>query len=152
MAVSMRLSFLLALAIILACLHSPQEVAPVEEIKVMRGGYLKAGYCAIPTLEIAVPEETSFTATISFYSCSDEQGTADGITASGGFVFPGCAASYPDAFEFGTRLFVEGHGIVQIQDTGIGLSDKANWVDIWVGDTERCFELGIQERSVLILR
>ena len=92
-----------------------------------------------------------FEARISHYSCSEEQGTADGITASGCRVFEGCAASYPGEFEFGTKLFIAGIGIVEVWDTGTGPPSKEMWLDVYLESTEECFERGVVRRDVFVI-
>ena len=90
--------------------------------------------------------------TITRYTCSEAEGTADCVTASGEECGIGTAASYPGQFPFGSILYVEGVGIVFITDTGTGYQDKKPWIDVWTGrGRDYAFEWGVRKRRVWLL-
>lgn len=86
---------------------------------------------------------------ISAYTASiDECGKDDGITASGKKVRPGMLAAGRN-LPFGTKLYIEGYGIVVVEDRGGAIHERA--IDIYMETKKEAFEWGRQFRKVYIL-
>lgn len=87
--------------------------------------------------------------TISFYCpceiCCGEWAT--GCTASGVLAQEWHTVA-TDQFPFGTQLYVEGLGNFVVEDTGV----TGEWLDVFVNDHQEALDLGLQIRSVYIVR
>lgn len=82
------------------------------------------------------------------YSRSEEEGTANGITASETMVRPGVVAVDPEVIPLGTEIIIEGMGVFTAEDTGGNI--KGNRLDIYFESREEAFEFGIQSVNVFI--
>jgi 3D (Asp-Asp-Asp) domain-containing protein len=94
------------------------------------------------------PKTEPFKMIATAYSRSEEEGTADGITASGTIVRPGVVAVDPEVIPLGTEIFIEGLGVFTAEDTGGDI--KGNRLDIYFESREEAFEFGIQSVNVFI--
>jgi len=93
------------------------------------------------------PEPLKMIATA--YSRSEEEGTADGITASGTIVRPGVVAVDPEVIPLGTKIIIEGMGTYVAEDTGGAI--KGNRLDIYYESRKEAFEFGVQSVNVFVL-
>lgn len=75
------------------------------------------------------PGRREFVLVATGYTQSAEEGTADGITATGTRVRPGVAAVDPQVIPLGTTLWVEGYGYARAEDTGGAI--KGNRIDLF---------------------
>jgi len=83
--------------------------------------------------EEVILEATAYTA------ADDECGNGDGITASGRPVRPGYVAM-SRSIPFGTRVWIEGMGMYEVQDRGGAIEDGK--IDIYVETKDEAFEFG----------
>jgi len=101
----------------------------------------------VSPLQPPKPEPLKMIATA--YSRSEEEGTADGITASGTIVRPGVVAVDPDIIPLGTKIIIEGMGTYVAEDTGGAI--KGNRLDIYYESRKEAFEFGVQSVNVFVL-
>ena len=101
----------------------------------------------IAPLQPPKPEPFKMIATA--YSRSEEEGTADGITASGTIVRPGVVAVDPSVIPLGTKIIIEGMGTYVAEDTGGAI--KGNRLDIYYESRKEAFEFGVQSVNVFVL-
>lgn len=80
---------------------------------------------------------------------ADINGTGDGITASGLRVRKGLVAVDPRVIPLGTKVKVEGIGILLAADTGGAI--KGNRLDIFLESHAEAIAFGRQKRRVTIL-
>lgn len=95
------------------------------------------------------PKTEPFKMIATAYSRSEEEGTADGITASGTIVRPGVVAVDPDIIPLGTKIIIEGMGTYVAEDTGGAI--KGNRLDIYYESRKEAFEFGVQSVNVFVL-
>ena len=74
------------------------------------------------------------------YTQSPEEGTADGITATGTRVRPGVVAVDPRVIPLGSTLWVEGYGYARAEDTGGAI--KGNRIDLFFETKAEAFRWG----------
>lgn len=55
-----------------------------------------------------------------------------------------------NSLPFGTKIYIEGVGEFVVEDRGASWHQD-NWLDIYMGDVESCYEWGNQERGVYII-
>jgi 3D (Asp-Asp-Asp) domain-containing protein len=89
-----------------------------------------------------VMEITAYSATI------EDCGKEDGITASGEKIYRGVVAADP-SIPFGTRLYIEGVGIVVVKDRGGAI--QGDILDLYVPEPKDAKEWGRQKRKVYFL-
>ena len=78
-----------------------------------------------------------------------EDGTGDGITASGVPAAYGVAAVDPDVIPLGTRIFVPGYGIALAADTGGAI--EGHIVDLCYDDYDEAIQFGRRDVDVYLL-
>ena len=83
------------------------------------------------------------------YTKSVEEGTINGITASGTIVSRGTVSVDPKVIPLGTKLYVEGYGESIALDTGGAI--KGNRIDLYMETKEEAFEWGRRQVKVWIL-
>lgn len=93
-------------------------------------------------IEILVMEATA-------YTMSSEEGTADGITATGTKVHRGVVAVDPQVIPLGTRLWIEGYGEAVALDTGGAIRGKH--IDLYMDTEEEALRWGRRKVRVKIL-
>ena len=96
---------------------------------------------------------------VTHYGCDEGWG----ITASGVECRPGMAAGYAvrgsdgrimaaeiagQVMLFGSKVYVEGIGEVEVQDTGMGFEDGRAWLDIAMPTTRSAVDAGARWRKV----
>lgn len=74
---------------------------------------------------------------------------AYGITASGRKVEEGMVAADTSVLPFGTKIWIEGLGVYEVQDTGGDII--GNRIDIYMNDLDRAVQFGRQHRRVIVL-
>ena len=72
-----------------------------------------------------------------------------GITSSGKKVSQGTLAADTRFFPYGTKLYIEGLGVFEVQDTGGDI--KGNRLDIWFENLDEAIKFGRQHRKVIVL-
>ena len=90
------------------------------------------------------------TLTITGYSQSPEEGTADGITADGTRVAYGVCAADPRMFSFGSILDIPGYGRCTVHDTGGAII--GNRIDAFFPNKQDAFRWGRRTLEVEIIR
>jgi len=94
-----------------------------------------------------VPEEPRFLIMeATAYTKSPEEGTADGITATGHRVRRGVVAVDPSVIPLGTKLYVEGYGEAVALDTGGAI--KGMRIDLYMDTKKEAFEWGRRKVKV----
>lgn len=88
--------------------------------------------------------------TITGYSQSPEEGTADGITADGTRVAYGVCAADPRMFRFGSILDIPGYGRCVVHDTGGAI--VGNRIDAFFPNRSDAFKWGRRTLQVEIIR
>lgn len=83
------------------------------------------------------------------YTKSKEEGTYDGITASGTQVSRGSVAVDPRRIPLGTKLYIEGYGHAVACDTGGDI--KHDRIDLYMETKKEAFEFGRQSVRVWII-
>ncbi|MBQ5759726.1 MAG: 3D domain-containing protein [Schwartzia sp.] len=78
-----------------------------------------------------------------------EDGTGDGITATGVPAAYGIAAVDPDVIPLGTRIFVPGYGIALAADTGGAI--EGDIVDLCYEDYDEAIQFGRRDVDVYLL-
>jgi len=78
---------------------------------------------------------------------ADINGTGDGITASGKRVKEGLIAVDPSVIPLGTKVWVDGFGILTAADTGGAI--KGNKIDIFMESRKEAFKFGRQYVEVV---
>lgn len=87
--------------------------------------------------------------TISYYTPTKEEcGSNSGITASAKPVVAAYSCAADTSFwPFGTKLYVEGWGLVEVMDRG-GAIKGPNRIDICISDRNQALRLGVEQRKV----
>ena len=86
---------------------------------------------------------------ITAYSATYEDcGKDDGITASGEKIHEGVVAADP-SIPFGTKLYIEGVGIVVVKDRGGAI--RGNILDLYIPDPKNAEKWGVQHRKVYFI-
>ncbi len=96
-----------------------------------------------------ITAKASKTFTVTGYSQSAEEGTADGITASGKLVAYGVCAADTNYYPFGTKFNIPGYGICTVWDTGSAI--KGNRIDAFFPTRQEAFAWGTKTINVEIL-
>lgn len=105
--------------------------------------------------QIKTNEVCSFTAECTAYTAGYEstgktpEHPAYGLTASGQQVRKGIVAADTNVLPFGTKLYIDGLGIFEVQDTGSDI--KGQRIDIYYDDLNDAIKFGRQQRKVYIL-
>ena len=104
---------------------------------------------------VAVEDTESFEAECTAYTAGYESTgktpdhPAYGITASGRKVEEGMVAADTSVLPFGTKIWIEGLGVYEVQDTGGDII--GNRIDIYMSDLDRAVQFGRQKRKVVVL-
>ena len=77
----------------------------------------------------------------------DINGTGDGITASGKPVQEGMIAVDKDIIPLGTKVFVEGYGVMLAADTGGAI--KGDRIDIFMDNRQEALDFGRQHLTIV---
>ena len=76
---------------------------------------------------------------------------AQGITASGKKVQEGITIAVdPRVISLGTKVYIEGYGEMEAQDTGSAI--KGNIIDVYVTDHQKALELGVVYKDVYLVK
>lgn len=108
-----------------------------------------------PYNKVVVEETESFEAECTAYTAGYESTgktpdhPAYGITASGRKVAEGMVAADTSVLPFGTKIWIEGLGVYEVQDTGGDII--GNRIDIYMNDLDRAVQFGRQYRRVIVL-
>ena len=87
---------------------------------------------------------------LSYESCGKSPDhPAYGITSTGKKVKDGYVAVDPEVIPYGTRMYIDGYGVVQAEDTGGDIN--GNRLDIYMSSKDDCIKWGIQDRKVYII-
>ncbi|GEA15538.1 hypothetical protein E308F_17820 [Moorella sp. E308F] len=84
------------------------------------------------------------------YSASREEGTEDGVTATGTRVRRGVAAVDPRVIPLGSEMYVPGYGWARAEDTGGAI--KGRRVDLFFPSREEALRWGVKKVKVVIER
>lgn len=85
---------------------------------------------------------------ITYYSCSELEGTSACITYYGKSLVPGMVAN--NGLPEGTNITIEGLGLFTVGDRGGGLGERQ--IDVYVTSRGEALERGVEYRKVRIFR
>lgn len=101
----------------------------------------------LDSLMVETFESTAYTH-VAVPGVADINGTGDGITRSGLPVAEGLIAVDPEVIPLGTKVWVEGFGVLLAADTGGAI--KGNRIDIFMDDRQEALRWG--RRDVKVIR
>ncbi len=105
---------------------------------------------ALAPIYIAPPQVDPIKMLATAYTCSPEEGTADGITAMGTLARPGIVAVDPSVIPLGSKIIIENMGTFVAEDTGGAI--KGNRLDIFFANKEEALNFGVQSVNIWIER
>lgn len=103
----------------------------------------------VSTIDDKKSDDDFLTVEATAYTQSVEEGTADGITASGTVVHRGVVAVDPDYIPLGTRLYIENYGYAYAEDTGGAI--KGNRIDLFMDSKTEAMQFGRQSVKVWVV-
>ncbi len=87
-----------------------------------------------------LPKEPFIINASAYTASADECGKSDGITASGIKVTESRTLACPPSFPFGTKILIEGVGVLRCEDRGGAI--KGNHFDIYMETKDEAFAFG----------